>query len=135
MRYEKIFIKDVKKVVGLTGRKNILLEVVGDGCERTDAKLPEYMRRNLREMPNNKGYIFRGIQYYGEKRAERNKPTILFEKNRGVLNIHEITKGEAIKYIKKKTKRSKNKLISSIKRGENPFLKNSYNLLDYIKNK
>ena len=61
---------------------------------RTDAKLPEYMRRNLREMPNNKGYIFRGIQYYGEKKPERNKPTILFEKNRGILNIHEITKNE-----------------------------------------
>ena len=101
---------------------------------RTDAKLPEYMRRNLREMPNNKGYIFRGIQYYGEKKAEKNKPTILFEKNRGVLKIHEITEKDH-KIYEKKNKKSKNKLISDIKRGENPFLKNSYNLLDYIKNK
>ena len=50
---------------------------------RTDAKLPGYMRRNLKEMPNNKGYIFRGIQYYGEKRAERNKPTIYLRRIEG----------------------------------------------------
>ena len=101
---------------------------------RTDAKLPAYMRRNLKEMPNNKGYIFRGIQYYGEKNPEKNKTTILFEKNRGVLNIHEITTSSH-KIYEKKNKKGKNKLIYDIKRGENPFLKNSYNLLDYIKNK
>ena len=101
---------------------------------KTDAKLPNYMRRNLKEMPNNKGYIFRGIQYYGYKPAQRNKPVVLFEKNRGVLNIHEITKDEH-KIYQKLNKNSKNKLISCVKRGENPFLKNSYNILDYIKNK
>jgi len=33
MRYGRIFIKDSRKVVGLIDRKDILLEVVGGGCE------------------------------------------------------------------------------------------------------
>jgi hypothetical protein len=39
-------------------------------------------------MPNNKGYIWRGVQYYGHKDPEGNN-CVLFESKRGVLHIHE----------------------------------------------
>jgi len=52
--------------------------------------IPKYMTDKLRNMPNNKGYIWRGIYCYGSKRPERNKPTVMFEKKRGnILVIHE----------------------------------------------
>tara|TARA_B100000686_G_C16732491_1_gene941564 strand:- start:523 stop:1281 length:759 start_codon:yes stop_codon:yes gene_type:complete len=99
---------------------------------KTDRKLPNYMRKNLREMPNNKGYIFRNIQYYGHLPRQKNQPQILFEKNRGVLRIHEITKTR-YKIYEKQTKNSKKVLIKNEIRKENPFLKNELSLFDYIK--
>ena len=101
--------------------------------QKTHAKLPNYIRRNLKEMTNNKGYIFRGIQYYGEKKAEKNQPVILFDKKRNELIIHEIT-CNTHKIFLKKNRKGKSILIKTIPR-DNPFFKNSYNLLDYIKNK
>jgi hypothetical protein len=55
--------------------------------------LPDYMRENLKEMSNNKGYIWRSCWFLGEKERERNAPLILFEKIRGnIMKIHEIDK-------------------------------------------
>lgn len=51
--------------------------------------IPQYMLAKLNSMPNNKGYIWRGVILYGEKEREENKPTVLFEKKKGVLYIHE----------------------------------------------
>lgn len=64
--------------------------------------IPEHLLKKLKDMPNNKGYIYRGRGYtfkgkevtgdnfiYGQKPAEKNKPTTMFEKNRNVLYIHE----------------------------------------------
>jgi hypothetical protein len=59
---------------------------------RTCNSIPDYMLKKLKNMPNNKGYIWRGIQCFGEKSAEKGKPIVLFEKQNGVLVIHEITK-------------------------------------------
>lgn len=56
-------------------------------CQET---LPTYIQENLKEMPNNKGYIWRGCWFFGELENEPNQPLILFEKNRGVMNIHEV---------------------------------------------
>jgi hypothetical protein len=51
--------------------------------------LPDYMRRNLREMPGNKGYVWKNCWFFGEKRREKG-PVIMFEKCRdGLLRIHE----------------------------------------------
>ena len=69
-----------------------------------------------------------------KKRLKEINRQFYSRKNRGVLKIHEITTSSH-KMYEKKNKKSKNKLIYDKKRGENPFLKNSYNLLDYIKNK
>jgi len=52
--------------------------------------LPPYIQRNLKEMPNNKGYIFKNVYFYGELPSENNKPTIMFEKKyNDRLLIHE----------------------------------------------
>ena len=55
--------------------------------------VPDYMLRNLKDMPNNKGYIWRGMYCFGELPPERNcNTTIMFEKKpRGVLINHEQT--------------------------------------------
>ena len=53
--------------------------------------LPEYINNNLKTMPNNKGYIWRGVYFFGFLPKENNKDvTILFEKKKDILIIHEI---------------------------------------------
>jgi len=53
--------------------------------------VPGYMLKNLSEMPNNKGYIWRNIRMYGDLPSEKG-PIILFEKlQNAVLVIHEYT--------------------------------------------
>ena len=77
--------------------------------------VPEYMLKKLKNMPNNKGYIWRDVHCYGELPAEKNKPVFLFENKKNLTIIHEITENE-IK-IWHKTGNSKNKeLISSTPR-------------------
>ena len=52
------------------------------------SELPPYMIKNLAEMPNNKGYIWRGVNFYGDL-PEEPGPQIIFEKKGNVLMIHE----------------------------------------------
>ena len=47
---------------------------------------PQYMQDNLKEMPANKGYIWKGRKFYGKKKA-MSKDEIMFEKKRGE-NLH-----------------------------------------------
>ena len=79
--------------------------------EKTSNRLPEYMQRNLSEMPNNKGYIWRDIRFYGELPALYGKPDILFEKKKEYMLIHEISNTEH-KIFEKRGKDRK-KFISS----------------------
>lgn len=69
--------------------------------------IPDYILRSLKEMPNNKGYIWKGIYCFGELPSERNSDIIvMFEKKpRGVLRIHEWSKN----MIKIYEKQGKNK--------------------------
>ena len=53
--------------------------------------IPDYIIANLKEMPSNKGYIWKGIWCFGEMKTKSQYPQILFEKNRnGNMYIHEI---------------------------------------------
>ena len=74
-REERYFEKDVKKDY----------ERFVSKCDT----LPDYMKRKLKDMPNNKGYIFRGIWFFGQRHAEPGKPTIMFERRGKDLIIHE----------------------------------------------
>ena len=52
--------------------------------------IPEYISKNLSEMTNNKGYLWRGISCYGEQDDKNSKSTILFERQKGgLLIIHD----------------------------------------------
>ena len=54
--------------------------------------IPDYILQNLEEMPNNKGYIWKGIMCYGKKPPESNT-VIMFEKCKGgILKIYETTR-------------------------------------------
>ena len=54
--------------------------------------IPEYIKNNLKNMPGNKGYFWKGIAFYGELPREIGSNTTLFEKKHGgLLVIHEWT--------------------------------------------
>lgn len=78
---------------------------------RACEKLPDYMREKLRDMPNNKGYIWNGCIFFGDRRSEKGKDVVLFEKERGGdLLIHEIDSEECRIY--RKSGKDKKKLVS-----------------------
>lgn len=65
---------------------------------------PEYMIKKLKNMPNNKGYIWKSIHFYGERPSIVGEPIILFETQKeGILVIHEITNTEYKIWHKKGT--------------------------------
>jgi hypothetical protein len=79
--------------------------------EKAVETLPDYIKENLKTMPSNKGYIWRGCWYFGMKNAEKNQPCVMFEKLRGgILRIHEITNEHK---IYEKNGKEQRKLISS----------------------
>lgn len=56
--------------------------------------IPDYILAKLKQMPNNKGYIWRGVYCYGNKKPEKDKPIVMFEKTKLVFIIHEWYKNE-----------------------------------------
>jgi len=64
-----------------------------------DMDIPSYISDNLRTMPNNKGYVWRGVWLFGEKPAEKG-PCVMFEKQRETMFIHEIFEKEHHVYKK-----------------------------------
>lgn len=81
-------------------------------CKSVDS-LPEYMKENLKSMPNNKGYIWRSVQYYGEQKPIRGEPVILFEKRSGVLWIRKYY-NDRTEIYKKATRESSTELVETI---------------------
>jgi hypothetical protein len=76
-------------------------------CKIIDS-LPDYMKKKLSEMPNNKGYYWRGVCFYGKLEDDNSNTSVLFEKSKGnVLFIHEYTRDEYIKYEKVGNNRKK----------------------------
>lgn len=51
--------------------------------------LPHYMEKNLKDMPNNKAYLWKDVVFYGALPDEDNGYTIIFEKGRDKLIIHQ----------------------------------------------
>ena len=91
---------------------------------------PQAKKRKLQNMPNNKGYIWYGIYYYGAKPANPREPIILFEQKGPALYIHEITK-KYHKVYEKKTKTSARKLIENRQRKCDLIKNNS--LINFLK--
>jgi len=82
---------------------------------KANETLPDYMRENLADMPNNKGYIWRDCWFMGEKPLEEGQPSIMFEKKKGgIMHIHEID--QYSHKIYEKNGKEKKRLISSMVR-------------------
>ena len=87
-------------------------------CRLCDS-IPEYILRNLKEMPGNKGYIWKGLWCFGQLKEEPHQPMILFEKLRNdIMHIHEIDK-DFRKIYEKQGKNGRRVLISTEKRLKN----------------
>ena len=64
---------------------------------RTDGRFPDHLRKKLKTMTNNRGYIYNNITYYGELPENEYEPILLFERQRdGTLLTHEYTDDEYI---------------------------------------
>lgn len=82
---------------------------------RNCAKIPDYMKRNLADMPNNKGYIWKNIWLMGERDPEKGQPNIMFErKGKDLLVIYEINEYE--RKIYEKRGKSRRVLVKTIPR-------------------
>ena len=99
--------------------------------DRTENYFPAWKLKKLKNMPNNKGYIWRGIYYYGYKPAIPHQPIILFEQKGKKLYIHEITK-QFHKIFMKADRNSKRKLVE-IRHRKNLLDNNQNNLSAFIK--
>jgi hypothetical protein len=54
--------------------------------------IPDYMIKKIKNTPNNKGYIWKGVWFFGELPEEKGKPIVFFDKQRdGTLAIHEFS--------------------------------------------
>ena len=73
--------------------------------------LPEFIEYKLENMPCNKGYIWKGIHYYGLQPIDDLDRCVMFEKFRELLIIHEIEKDEH--RIFHKHGRGKRELVST----------------------
>ena len=85
-------------------------------CKTID-KLPGHIVKNLKDMPNNKGYIYKNIHFYGEREKDNSGLITLFEKKyeeKDVLIIHEWSNTEYKIY--KKHGKDKKYLFSSKRR-------------------
>lgn len=90
-------------------------------------EIPSYMVKNLAEMPNNKGYIWRGVHFYGDLPKESG-PIVMFEKKGSSLMIHEHTDTEYRLYEKDGS--NKKQLVHKEPR-KNKFM--GVSLIDYMK--
>ena len=79
--------------------------------------IPDYIARNLKEMPNNKGYIWRGVWCLGELPSIPGEPIVLFERKKDILIIKEYDDNYESIFEKKGT--GKKMLISKIEKRNN----------------
>jgi hypothetical protein len=91
--------------------------------------IPDYMTKKLNNMPNNKGYIWRGIYFYGNLPTEIGEPTVIFEKQKDLLIIHEWFNDGSYKIWNKKGKNRKVLYESGVRRK----IDMGNNIMDYMK--
>lgn len=90
--------------------------------------LPSKLKNNLKRMPNNRGYIWRGVHFYGDLNPDRGN-TVMIENNRGTLITRETSPTEVKIYEKKG--RERQRLVSVIQRKKNVF-GTQKSLMDYV---
>lgn len=83
---------------------------------KIEETIPDYMIKNLEKMPNNKGYIWRGIRLYGKLNVPNSsnaKTVYLDERKHGEMFIHEITPVVENLYKKNGNGYGKHQLVSN----------------------
>lgn len=83
---------------------------------KIEETIPDYMIKNLEKMPNNKGYIWRGIRLYGKltvPNSSNAKTVYLDERKHGEMFIHEITPVVENLYKKNGNGYGKHQLVSN----------------------
>ena len=83
---------------------------------RVQQSLPQYMRAKLADMPNNKGYVWRGIHYYGLKDPEKNTNFVMFENKKGELLIHEWSRDRLTYVLTRKRNKKERGEVDIIRR-------------------
>jgi hypothetical protein len=78
------------------------------------SQLPEYISKNLDTMPNNKGYRWRGVIFFGKQPEENNGTTVIFEKKPDGTIIQESTPTSFTEWFK--PKEGQKRLIQSYNR-------------------
>jgi hypothetical protein len=96
--------------------------------DRVVSELPDFMKKKLARMPNNKGHIWRGIHFYGLLQEEKGPLTMFERKKGGVIMIYETTPTRRNVYEKEDGCRKN--LISSTAR--KPKVSGT-NIMDYVK--
>ena len=81
--------------------------------------LPQYMGRNLKDMPNNKGYIWKDVIFYGALPDENNGHTIIFEKGRDKLIIHQYSTNDGEERYKRIDKKYNDNQLGQNNQGQN----------------
>lgn len=61
---------------------------------------PDYILNNLKSMPNNKGYKFKNIVFYGELPPEKNSPIVVFDRKPDGMIITETYADQEVVYFK-----------------------------------
>jgi hypothetical protein len=89
--------------------------------------LPDYMKDKLKKMPQNKGYIWRGVNFYGYLPYEDGKPITMFERINGVNYVHEYNNGKIVSNIIQKNKNDDDNDSISTKNSYNKKLLNTNN--------
>lgn len=84
--------------------------------------IPDYITKNLSEMPSNKGYIWKGVWCFGNLPPEKNQPLIMFEKLRDSNKLRIIEIDETHRTIYEKEGKNRKILVSKTPR--NPEILN-----------
>jgi hypothetical protein len=117
-------IKKLKQEDSEFGKKMFLRDVKGDKLdkayfykstykhfERATESLPDYMQRDLKNMPNNEGYIWKSVYFYGLKHANKSGLVKVTENRKGFKIIHVWSK--TLYKVYEKKSREAEVLISS----------------------
>jgi uncharacterized membrane protein YgcG len=56
---------------------------------RVSSQIPPYLKTNLKKMPNNKGYVWRGVQFFGLLNPDKSGVYYLYENKKGEALTHE----------------------------------------------
>lgn len=95
----------IQKGFAINSRKNDLfnIEKETDKYFKLCDSIPDYIMKKLLDMPENKGYIWKGMWCFGKLRANPNEHLVMFEKlyNSDILRIYEIDENYRYTYEKK----------------------------------